>query len=111
MNKKYSHKTTLVFTLALTLAACQSGSNRSPVVTPQKMTCAGDKPAQVILYSPEEAVLTFEEKAYELRREETISGAKYANRSISFWNKGIDALITRDDGTVTTCTFIPKQGL
>lgn len=84
---------------------------RSPVVTPQKMNCTGNIPAQIILYSPEEAVLTFEGKSYELRRVQTASGVKFENSDISYWNKGIDALITRDDDSMTTCTYIPKQGL
>lgn len=100
-----------LFLLPLTLSACQSGMGRSPVVTPQKMVCAGDAPAQITLYSPQEAVLNFEEKSYDLNRMETASGVKYGSGDITYWNKGIDVLITRDDGTMTTCTYIPKQGL
>lgn len=55
--------------------------------------------------------MNFEEKNYDLNRIETASGVKYGNRSVTYWNKGIDALITRDDGTMTTCTYTPKQGL
>ena len=75
------------------------------------MTCGLDTPAQVTLYSPEIAVLVFEGKSYDLDRKESGSGIRYANRSIEFWNKGIDALITRKDGSVANCTYIPKTGL
>jgi hypothetical protein len=111
MKTKTRHNYLLLIILLFPLSACQSGGNRSPVVTPQKMTCVGNIPAQITLYSPEEAVLNFEEKNYDLNRIETASGVKYGNRSVTYWNKGIDALITRDDGTMTTCTYTPKQGL
>jgi membrane-bound inhibitor of C-type lysozyme len=103
-------KVASAFLLVLALAACESGPSRSPVVTPQRMSCGG-VPAQVILYSPEEAKLTFKEKSYTLRRMQTTSGVKYGNSDISFWNKGIDALITREDGSMTSCIYIPKTGL
>lgn len=98
-------------TLLLALCACQSGGDRSPVVTPQKMICGLGSPAQITLYSPQIAVLVFEGKSYDLEREESSSGIRYANRSIEFWNKGIDALITRENGSVANCTYIPKSGL
>lgn len=97
--------------LLLTLTACGTAYKKSPVVTPQRMSCTGEVPAQITLYSPTEAKLTFEDKSYNLNRIETASGVKYGNRNISFWNKGIDALITREDGTMTSCTYIPKSGL
>lgn len=84
---------------------------KSPVVTPQPMSCTGEIPANITLYSPEEAKLVFEDKAYNLKRIETASGAKYGNSDISYWNKGINAMITKDDGTITTCTYIPRSGL
>lgn len=108
---KISSVVFIVVITVLALSACQSGFGRSPVVTPQKMTCADGAPAQITLYSPEEAVLIFEEKSYDLRRTQTASGVKFENSNISFWNKGIDALITRHDGSMTTCTYVPKQGL
>lgn len=101
----------LLLVLVGLLAGCGTTYKRSPVVTPQKFACTGDKPAQITLYSPEEAVLTFEEKSYDLNRIQTGSGVKYGNRSISFWNKGIDALITRDDGSMVSCTVVPRSGL
>jgi membrane-bound inhibitor of C-type lysozyme len=99
----------ILFLLALT--ACESGYKKSPVVTPQPMSCNGNVPAQVTLYSPTEAKLTFEEKSYNLNRIETASGVKYGNSDITYWNKGIDAMITKRDGTISTCTYVPKSGL
>lgn len=97
--------------LLLALGACETRYKPSPVVTPQRMTCSGNIPAQVTLYSPTDAKLTFEEKSYMLNRIETASGVKYGNREISFWNKGIDAMIIKGSGSITTCTYIPKSGL
>jgi membrane-bound inhibitor of C-type lysozyme len=102
----------LLFLIPLTLTACETSKyKKSPVVTPQPMSCTGEHPAQITLFSPEEAKLVFENKSYNLRRVETASGIKYENSNISYWNKGIDAMITRGDGTVTTCTYIPRNGL
>jgi membrane-bound inhibitor of C-type lysozyme len=99
-------------TAILFLSGCGGGMYRkSPVVTPQPMACTDGKPAQITLFSPEEARLVFGEKSYNLRRVETASGVKYANSSISYWNKGIDAMITTGDGAVTTCTYVPRGGL
>ncbi len=95
----------------LLLAACGGQKYSHAPVTPQPMNCAGNIPAQVTLYSPTEAKLTFEEKSYALSRIETASGVKYGNSDISYWNKGIDAMIIRKDGTMTSCTYIPKSGL
>ena len=97
--------------IGLALSGCESGYNKSPVVTPQRMTCANGTPAHITLYSPQEAKLVFEDKSYNLERVETASGVKYANSSISFWNKGIDAMIIRSDNSITTCTYIPRSGL
>ncbi len=97
--------------MCLALTACETGYKKSPVVTAQRMSCTGDVPAAITLYSPTEAKLVFEDKAYDLNRVETASGVKYANSSISYWNKGIDALITRSDNSMTTCTYVPKSGL
>ena len=109
------HLAAPVLTLALLpllLSGCGGTKyGRSPVVTAQQMSCAGNHPAQVTVYSPEEAKLTFEEKAYELNRVQTASGAQWANSDITFWNKGIDAMVIRKDGSMTTCTFMPKSGL
>lgn len=104
-------KTAAPVLLLLALTACESGYKKSPVVTPQPMACNGNVPAQVTLYSPTEAKLTFEEKSYNLNRIETASGVKYGNSDITYWNKGIDAMITKRDGTISTCTYIPKSGL
>lgn len=97
--------------IMLFVTACETGYKKSPVVTPQRMSCSGSVPAQITLFSPEDARLNFEGKNYDLRRQQTASGVKYANSAISFWNKGIDAMITRGDGSMTTCTYIPKSGL
>ena len=100
------------FLLLLALTACETSNyKRSPVVTPQPMACSGNVPAQITLYSPDEAKLTYQEKSYILNRIETASGVKYGNGDISYWNKGIDAMITKRDGSITTCTYIPKTGL
>lgn len=101
----------LIALLILGLAACETGYKRSKVVTPQRLSCTGEIPASLTLYANNDAALNFEEKTYDLKREETVSGVKYANSDITFWNKGIDAMITRKDGSMTTCTFIPKPGL
>ena len=100
-----------VLLAALFLPGCETGYKRSPVVTPQRMVCTGNVPAQVTLYSPQEATLNFDKKSYDLKRIETASGVKYGNSDVTFWNKGIDAMITRDDGSIITCTYIPKTGL
>ncbi len=93
------------------VAGCASQGKKRPVVTPQPMSCSGNIPAQITLYSPKEAKLTYQDKSYMLNRIETASGVKYGNNDISFWNKGIDAMITRGDGSMTSCTYVPKPGL
>lgn len=100
-----------LLTLPLLLSGCAGQKYSKAPVTPQPMNCAGNIPAQVTLFSPSEAKLTFEEKSYDLNRIETASGIKYGNSDISYWNKGIDAMIIRKDGSTTTCTYIPKTGL
>lgn len=95
--------------LCLAVAACSSTPKRIPV-TPQPMACAG-APAQITLYSPTDAKLTFEDRSYALNRIETASGVKYGNDEVTYWNKGIDAMITRKDGTTTECTYVPRSGL
>ena len=97
--------------LGLMLTACESGYKKSPVVTPQRMVCANGSPAQITFYSPQEARLVFEEKSYNLERIDSVSGIKYANSSISYWNKGIEAMIIRSDNSTTTCTCVPQKGL
>lgn len=92
------------------LVACESAPRRAPV-TPQPMACAGDIPAQITLYSPTDAKLTMGDQSYALNRIETASGVKYGNDEVTYWNKGIDAMIIRSDGTTTSCTYIPKSGL
>lgn len=98
--------------MCIFVSGCESGNKykRMPV-TPQPMACSGNVPAHITLYSPTDAKLTFEEKSYDLNRIETASGVRYGNSDITYWNKGIDAMITRKDGTVTSCTYIPKSGL
>ncbi len=93
------------------IVSCTTTKHRKAPVTPQPMACTGNVPAQITLYSPTDAKLTFEEKTYALNRIETASGVKYGNDDITYWNKGIDAMITRKDGSVSTCTYIPKSGL
>jgi membrane-bound inhibitor of C-type lysozyme len=97
--------------LVLALAGCAGQKYGHAPVTPQRMSCSGNVPADVTLYSPAEAKLHFEEKSYTLNRIETASGVQYGNSDITFWNKGIDAMIIRKDGSMTTCTYMPKSGL
>lgn len=106
-------KTTLlsVCTLAVALSGCGGTKYGHAPVTPQRMNCSGNVPADVTLYSPAEAKLHFEEKNYTLNRIQTASGVQYGNSDITFWNKGIDAMIIRKDGSMTTCTYMPKNGL
>lgn len=94
----------------LALAACAPNYKRAPV-TAQHMTCTGNAPASVTLYSPTDAKLSFGDKVYELNRIETASGIQYGNGDITFWNTGIDARIIRHDGTVADCTYVPQSGL
>lgn len=108
MNHRFAFSA-LVIVLALT--ACAAPRKRVPVVTPQPMMCSGDIPAQITLYSPDDARLVFGDKAYDLERVRTASGVKYENSAISFWNKGIDAMITPNGNTPLSCTYIPKNGL
>jgi membrane-bound inhibitor of C-type lysozyme len=103
------HRFALCLLITLALTACETPKKRMPV-TPQPMSCSGNRPASITLYSPEEAKLTFEGKSHTLKRVITASGVKYGNNSISYWNKGIDALITEGD-KMTSCTYVPKSGL
>lgn len=92
------------------LTACETTKRKRMPVTPQPMSCAGNIPASVTLYSPDEAKLIFDGKSYILEREETASGVKYGHGKVAFWNKGINAVITNGDKAVN-CTYIPKPGL
>lgn len=105
------NKSAAFLLLALSVAGCTGPKYGHAPVTPQAMHCANGTPAQVTLYSPAEAKLVFEDKAYTLERIETASGVKYGNSSVTYWNKGIDAMIIRKDGSMTTCTFAPRNGL
>lgn len=100
----------LIPSLCITVSCTTTKPKRMPV-TPQPMACAEKGAASITLYSPAEARLNFENKSYDLNRIETASGVKYGNSDITYWNKGIDALITRKDGSVATCTYVPKNGL
>ncbi len=112
MSKKTAAPLLLIASLpALMLGGCSTPKYGHAPVTPQAMNCSGNHPAQVTLYSPVEAKLTFEEKSYALNRIETASGVQYGNSDITFWNKGIDAMIIRKDGSMTTCTYMPRSGL
>ncbi len=100
----------VLLSIILAIGACESTKSKRMPVTPQPMVCAGNMPASITLYSPEEAKLIFEEKSYILERETTASGVKYAKGKMAFWNKGINAVITNGDKAVN-CTYIPKPGL
>lgn len=96
----------------LVLAGCFTPKYKPAPVTPQAMTCDGNIPAQVTLFSPADARLIFDGKSYKLNRIETASGAHYGNSDISIWNKGgIDATITRKNGTTSHCIITPRSGL
>lgn len=101
----------LAFMLLLAVGGCSTPKYGHAPVTPRTLNCSGNVPAQLTLYSPSEAKLNFENKSYQLNRIETASGVQYGNSDITFWNKGIDAMITRKDGSMATCTFLPKNGL
>lgn len=101
----------LIAVVALGVAGCETGYKRSKVVTPQRLSCTGEVPASMTLYANNDVALTFEDKTYDLKRVETANGVKYANSDISIWNRGVSALITRADGSMTSCTFLPKPGL
>lgn len=92
------------------LDGCASAPKKRMPVTPQPMSCAG-KPASITLFSPEEARLVFEDKAYSLKRSSVASGILYSNSDLSYWNKGIEASVTRKGGVITTCTYVPRAGL
>lgn len=111
--KKHTRDPILLLALfpVLLTGGCGGAKYGHAPVTPQAMSCAGNVPAQVTLFSPAEAKLTFEDKSYDLNRIETASGVQYGNSDITYWNKGIDAMIIRKDGSMTTCTYIPKSGL
>lgn len=95
--------------IALSLASCASPPKKRPVVTPRPLSC-NDQPAQITFYSPDEAKLTYAGKSYALERKPSADGAKYGNRTISFWNKGIDATLTFGD-RIIPCTYVPQKGL
>jgi membrane-bound inhibitor of C-type lysozyme len=111
MKKIAANPFVLFVAIALMMGGCASQKYGHAPVTPRTLSCSGNVPAQVTLYSPSEAKLSFEDKSYQLNRIETASGVQYGNSDITFWNKGIDAMITRKDGSITTCTFMPKTGL
>lgn len=96
----------------LALTACGTPPHRSLVVTPQEMRCSGNRTASLTLHSPDDAVLVYEGKSHDLKHVPSASGAKYYSKSISVWNKGIDAMILGPGDTVlATCNHLPKQGL
>lgn len=96
----------------LLLAACFAPKYKPAPVTPQAMTCDGQAPAEVTLFSPADARLIIDGKSYKLNRIETASGASYGNSDITFWNKGgIDATITRKNGATSHCILTPRSGL
>ncbi len=99
-----------VLFLCLFVAACSTTYKPAPV-TPQHLDCGGGAPAFITFFSPKDAVLQFENIRYRLERAETTQGVQYENDDISFWSKGIDALITKEDGPAISCAVVPKAGL
>lgn len=108
MNKRFA---LFALMIPLALTACETPRKRTPVVTPQPMSCEDGSQARITLYSPEDARLVFGGKAYDLDRVITASGVKYENRQISYWNKGIEAMITPKGLPTVICTYVPKSGL
>lgn len=108
--KKIAGAATLIL-LTFLITGCETTSHKKMPVTPQPMSCTGGVPASITLYSPEEARLAYNEKTYNLKRVSSTTGVKYSNGDVAYWNKGIDAMITKEDGSMTSCIYIPKAGL
>ncbi len=101
----------VILVMSISVGACTtSGTNygRPKVITPQTFACSDGQHARVKVYSPEEAVMGFHNKQYELKRVTSASGAKYAGSGAEFWSKGISAMITVD-GAVVTCNAVPAD--
>lgn len=100
-----------ILVMSISLGACTTTSTnygRPKVITPQTFACSDGQYARVKVYSPEEAVMGYQGKQYELKRAVSASGAKYVGRGAEFWSKGISAMITVD-GKVTTCNTVPAD--
>jgi hypothetical protein len=95
----------------LCLTACGTPKRGAPVVTPQPLLCDGALPARITLFSPDEASLLLGERRYALKRTETNEGVRYENGDVAFSKNGIDAVISRKDGSVLHCRYIPAPGL
>lgn len=107
-----SKRIIIVLIPILLLTACAGSSKvRKMPVTPQKMSCSNGTAAQITLLSPDHAKLTFEGQNYNLERTQTASGVQYGNSKITYWNKGIEAMITQKGGSATICSYIPQNGL
>lgn len=99
----------LCILISIPLSGCLSTDyGRPAVITPQTFACTGGQYAKVRIYSPEEAVMIFDDKQYEMNRVTTTSGAKYKGQGAEFWTKSISALITVD-GESYSCNFIPSD--
>ena len=83
--------------------------DRPKVITPQSFACSNGQHAKVKVYSPAEAVMGYGDKQYEMKRQETASGVKYAGQGGEFWSKGISAMITVDGADMVTCNAIPAD--
>lgn len=95
--------------MTIILAGCVTSAgkyDRPKVITPQTFACSNGEYAKVKIYSPEEAVMGFAGKQYEMTRKEMASGVKYAGDGAEFWSKGISAMITIG-GATHTCNFVP----
>lgn len=104
MNRQF-----VLIVMSLSLGGCVSGGyGRPAVITPQTFACTGGQQAKVRIYSPEEAVMVFGDKQYEMTRVQTTSGAKYKGQGAEFWTKSISALITVG-GQHHSCNFIPSD--
>ncbi|MFA5591867.1 MAG: MliC family protein [Micavibrio sp.] len=107
-------KPVMALLVLLTLAGCASSQTkkRRIPVTPQPMVCEDGSPAQITLFTPDEARLVFAGKAHALKRQKsTDGGIQYGNKQIIFWNKGIDAAITPSGAAPAHCTYVPRSGL
>jgi hypothetical protein len=97
--------------MSIGLAGCATdsgGFGRPKVITPQTFACSDGQYAKVKVYSPEEAVMGFHNKQYEMKRVSSASGAKYAGQGAEFWSKSISAMITVDD-QVFSCNTVPAD--
>lgn len=96
----------------LALSACAGGGNsrysRPAVITPQILDCGPAGLANIRVWSPAEAQLSFRGRRHDLTRDPNSSGAYYRNKNIEYANRGVFAII-RQDKTNYRCDFRPRD--